>query len=383
MIGLLALLLALVPTYLIRFQIAGLPTTLLEVLIVAFLLSVLIRFNLKDLNRIKALGKINWAIGLFVIAGLISTLISPEKTRAFGQLKAFIVEPVLLFYGVIILIRKKEQLIIVLKALFWSTTIISLFGIFQHYSFVFLPIRFWGNGSEMTRIVSVFEYPNALSLYLAPLLGFFAALWFTNYPLTKNRWWSGLGLLLIGWALILTFSRGAWIAASIGILFILIKEFEFKKVILPILIACALLLFLPGVRDRLSLGVSDASSSAHLELLKIGANKALHSPILGNGLYGFRTTQVEANYEGEILNYPHNFVLNFWLELGILGLISFIWIIFLLFKQSYKNNHILTLGALAYIIILLIHGLVDVPYFKNDLAVLFWFIASLIYIKLP
>ena len=31
--------------------------------------------------------------------------------------------------------------------------------------------------------------------------------------------------------------------------------------------------------------------------------------------------------------------------------------------------------------VLLIHGLVDVPYFKNDLAVLFWIIIGLIIIN--
>ncbi|MBX4191269.1 MAG: O-antigen ligase family protein [Candidatus Doudnabacteria bacterium] len=385
MIGLLAIILALVPSYLIRFHIAGLPTTLLEVLIVAFLFIIVIvqiqnRFS--GIKKIKQLGSINYAIILFLTAGVIGTLMSPDKLSALGQFKAYLLEPVLLFYGVILTVKQKEQsLRAPILALFWSAVIISALGIFQHYSFIFLPIRFWGNGEELTRIVSVFEYPNALSLYLAPLLGFFTALWFADYDLTKRRWTGILALAIIGWALILTFSRGAWISAVIGILFILFKEFEFKRVILPILIAGVLLLLLPGVRDRLSLGLSDASSSAHYELLKVGFNKVTHSPIFGNGLAGFRTTQAESGYAGEILNYPHNFLLNFWLELGILGLISFIWIIILAFYKASQNNRELALAVSVYLIIVLIHGLVDVPYFKNDLSVLFWFMLSLLYIK--
>lgn len=34
-------------------------------------------------------------------------------------------------------------------------------------------------------------------------------------------------------------------------------------------------------------------------------------------------------------------------------------------------------AALASMAALLVHGLVDVPYFKNDLAVLFWILISL------
>ncbi|HEX9503907.1 MAG TPA: hypothetical protein VF974_06345, partial [Patescibacteria group bacterium] len=96
----------------------------------------------------------------------------------------------------------------------------------------------------------------------------------------------------------------------------------------------------------------------------------------------FRTTQMQANYSGEILNYPHNIFLNFWLELGILGLISFAWIIFLAYKQYKKSQgqNPLAVAAGVYILIMLIHGLVDAPYFKNDLALLFWFMIAIFYL---
>jgi O-antigen ligase len=375
----LAAVIALAPAYLVRFHIYNYPTTLLEVLIVVFLLGTVLRLEIKDFRKLKKLGRINWAIALFVLAGVISVFFSPEKARAIGQLKAYIIEPLLVFYLSLITIKNRNQTEIVIKSLFWVAVLISTFGIFQHYSFIFLPLRFWGTGAEMARIVSIFEYPNALSLYLAPLLGLFTTLWFYDYPLTKKRWVSAIGLFLIGTALILTFSRGAWIATTIGIMFIVIRRFEFKKVALPIIIAGILLLLLPGIRNRLSLGVSDASSSAHFDLLKIGLNKLIDNPIFGNGLYGFRGTQIEQGYNGEILNYPHNIVMNFWLELGILGLIGFIWIIFLSFRQ--KKETAIAIAAGVYLLIMLVHGLVDVPYFKNDLAILFWFAISLIYIK--
>ncbi len=378
---LLAIILALVPAYLVRFKILGLPTTLLEVLVVGFLFWVLITVSKKDFVRIKKLGKINWAIGLFVLASIISTAISPEPIRALGQLRAFILEPILLFYAIILSVKSEKDLLPAIRTLFWAAVVISLFGWFQHYSFIFLPIRFWGNGEEMQRIVSIFEYPNALSLYLGPLLGFFSALWLNNYPLTKNKWVALGGLAVMALALALTFSRGAWIATLIGLIAVLIYHFGIKKVFLPALAVLLLTLFIPHVRDRLSLGVSDASSSAHFELLKIGANKILDNPIFGNGLYGFRATQQEANYVGEILNYPHNFILNFWLELGVLGLVSFVWILHLVFTKIKNQPGVFGLACGIYILIALIHGLVDVPYFKNDLSILFWFILSLVYIK--
>ena len=82
----------------------------------------------------------------------------------------------------------------------------------------------------------------------------------------------------------------------------------------------------------------------------------------------------------EIYMYPHNIFLNFWSELGIVGALLFCWIIAKFLWQSGKlfllekdnNNRFIALGLLTSMIVLVVHGLVDVPYFKNDLSALFW-----------
>ena len=82
----------------------------------------------------------------------------------------------------------------------------------------------------------------------------------------------------------------------------------------------------------------------------------------------------------EIYMYPHNIFLNFWSELGILGALLFCWIIAKFLWQSgrfflaERNNqeYFIALGLMTSMITLVIHGLVDVPYFKNDLSALFW-----------
>ena len=120
MIYFLGLILALLPAYLVRFNIGGIPTTGLEILLLVFLFFALLRVKVKDFKNWAGLGKINYAIGLFVFAGIISTLVSPEKARALGQLKSFVVEPILLFYGAILTIKSKEDLRIVLKFLLFG-----------------------------------------------------------------------------------------------------------------------------------------------------------------------------------------------------------------------------------------------------------------------
>jgi O-antigen ligase len=91
----------------------------------------------------------------------------------------------------------------------------------------------------------------------------------------------------------------------------------------------------------------------------------------------------------EIYLYPHNIILNFWTELGLVGVLLFVWIfalviyyLSLIIYHSKKNKDnaglFLALGILGAFIVIIVHGLVDVPYFKNDLACIFWVLIALL-----
>lgn len=380
MIYFLSLILALLPAYLIRLKIFGLPTTLLELLILLFLLACLVQFKRWDWQKITKLRWLNLATGLFILAGIVSTIVSPETMKALGELKAFIFEPILVSYAALLVIQSEEDLKIALRWLFVSASLISLFGIIQYFTYINLPLRFWGTGAEIERISSVFDYPNALALYLAPLFGFFTVLLLEKFELIKEKKSYLFGLCLMLIALILTFSRGAWLAIFVTLLLLALRHFNLKKIILALVVVTAVLFFIPPIRNRISLGLTDPSSSAHWDLMKIGIEKVIQGPILGNGLAGFPDTLKQANFQGEILNYPHNIFLNFWLELGLLGLISFCGICILVFEQYKKHPKASTLACGMFIMVLILHGLVDAPYFKNDLSVLFWFMVAVAYL---
>lgn len=375
----LGIILALLPSYLIRFEFLGIPSTFLELLLLIFILIILTaRFH--ELPTLKKHKQLNWFILSFTLAGVISVLVSPEPVKALGLLKAFIIEPVLLFYAATLLVKKQTDLHVPILMLFWSTLVISILGLIQYVTLVGLPLRFWGSGEEVRRIVSVFEFPNALSLYLGPLIAFFSALYLGKWKLISNRLLSiGLPIMLL--ALFFTFSRGSWLAVFISIFFLLLIKFSWKKILPLTVIFLVILSLITPIRDRVTLIAIDPSSSAHLDLMSVGFNKVLENPILGNGLYGFRTTLSQAGFSDEILNFPHNIFLNFWVEMGLLGFISFFAVIWFVFDRHKKKPSVLSLAVVAFMSVVLIHGLVDAPYFKNDLAVLFWFMVSLVLVK--
>jgi O-antigen ligase len=127
-------------------------------------------------------------------------------------------------------------------------------------------------------------------------------------------------------------------------------------------------------------------------------------PILGAGLAGYQKTIVPYHHYNiwigktmqpvEIYLYPHNILFNFWSELGLFGLAVFVLILIKYFYLAIKNirskdqeikrsvisnnrllitdYRLLSLSLLCIMVVILIHGLVDVPYFKNDLSVMFW-----------
>jgi len=366
----LGLILASLPIYLIRFKIFGLPTTLLEVLIGLFLLLNVIRLDRKNFDRIKNLGKINYAICLFILAAILGTIISPDKTRALGQLKAFIIEPVLLFYAARLNINEKK-IKITLRWLFLGSSLVSLFGIIQYFTFVHLPLKFWGTGLEIERITSFFEHPNELALYLAPLFTFFLTLNIQNSKIFKQKWIEVAGLILMLIALTLTFSRGAWLAVALVCFLLLGKKFGIKKLVVTAIIIGLVLILIPITRSRIMLGLSDPSSQAHWQLFNLGWHKIIQNPILGTGLHSFEAFNVE---------YPHNIFLTFWIQMGILGLLSFCWILYLVFQSNKKQPTPLKLAASVFMLTILLQGLFDTPYFKNDLSVLFWFMVSVVYL---
>ncbi|MDO8444025.1 MAG: hypothetical protein Q7S80_00785, partial [bacterium] len=75
--------------------------------------------------------------------------------------------------------------------------------------------------------------------------------------------------------------------------------------------------------------------------------------------------------------HPHNVYLAMWLNLGILGLIIFVIMVVNFFRRLWpQRNYYLALCLMAAMSAILIHGLFDTTYFKNDLSAIFWLILA-------
>jgi O-antigen ligase len=141
----------------------------------------------------------------------------------------------------------------------------------------------------------------------------------------------------------------------------------------------------PAMASRLEheINLSDPHNTlvSRLNLWQVTLNMLRDHPIFGTGLYGFaRSIQP---YRGGIyeehLIYPHNLFLNFWTETGLLGLAAFLWLLVRASRvawRGWKSGPVawraMQLGIVLAMVAMVVHGMVDVPYFKNDLALELW-----------
>lgn len=378
------------PAYLIRFSVFGFPTTILEVSILLLFLVFLIK-NIKSIKKISITHyPLLITLFLFLTAATISIFVSPDLRVAAGVWKAYFIEP-FLFLIVFVSVIKKDDIKNIFKYLSVSVFLLSIFALYQKFTGAFIFNEFWA--AEATRrVTSIFPYPNALALFLAPiiilLIGFLVQQ-IKNKKLFIIHYLLFITIILGLIAIYFTKSKGALLAILAGIIFYAIFYKGYRKIFTGILICVLVFLCFsvlvngfPDLRGTSTVEGGD-SITTRIAMWQEAWQMLKTKPLLGAGLAGYQTAVApfhEKDYI-EIFLYPHNIIFNFWSEVGLLGLLAFIGIIVYFYKrgfvaQAFRPDGLQTI-IMAGMTALLVHGLVDVPYFKNDLSVLFWIIIGM------
>jgi len=385
---------ALLPTYLIRFHIGPFPTTALEVVLLIAIAALIIRnspfplfskegvgnttppFGKGRVGKVPVLGENKLlAIGsvLIFIATVIGIIVAPDKRAALGIAKAYFWEPMALAWLIIAAKPDKEKIWrAALGGFTLSAFVVVIYGLLQYAHPSLIPAT-W---TAERRITSVFDYPNAVALYLAPLVTLFFAIPF------------GIILSLLALVIIvLAQSAGGLVAAGAALFFLGASRKKTRILSVVVAITVALIVLLApqaaGLRDQILM--RDWSGRVHLIGWKESVAMLRDHPLWGAGLNGFKTVVAPYHHaQGvEIFQYPHNLFLAAWSEIGLLGLAGFAMVLIWFFKKTFRRYSLLptpySLKFLAAAMLtIIVHGLVDVPYFKNDLAMMFWLFIILV-----
>ncbi len=419
------LIIALLPAYLLRFNVLGIPLTFLEAMV---LISFAVWFfrniapNLKTWIKNRK-TRTPYPYGAEIIAiiviSFIAVAVAGFNTSALGIWKGYFFEPILLFILIMNILPDAKGRKKILLALLLGAAATSIWGLFQQATGLFIFNPFWADAGTR-RVVSFFGYPNAVGLFLSPLVLIF----------------SGWLLSIKGWSPKNTISK-LLIGVTILISLLTIYFAKSEGAIVGILAAAFLFMFFANRKTRIvSIGLAAIAIIAIFAIPTLktyaGDKILLHDLsgeirrrqwtetmmslkdwkiITGNGLSGYQAAVAPYHQEGiffnrdkienfdaqlrasadlrakywqpvEIYMYPHNIFLNFWSELGILGALAFIWLIgkylFIALKLFFQTRNYLILGLFGAMTVIVVHGLVDVPYFKNDLSAMFFVLLALL-----
>lgn len=354
---------------------------------------------------------LNLPLAIFYIVALLSLL---RTTNLYEGLKGLAELSIYIFFFLLVVnhLKKEETVALIFDLIIFSASLASIYDIWVNKGIDFTTAR--------DLHLSSFGHPNFAAQYLVIAIPLTISRFLIS-PTLLRKYLYLTCLLVMTLFLLLTKTRGAWLAlaVSLPLMFILLiwqqrkigrKKIIFSKgtvaaVILAILVLSLILLLPPQgllfgkshpllVRAISTFDLSDYSVKVRLNLWQDVLKMAAHRPILGWGIGNFKVAhhlfrtlaERQATGEGIIFGEAHNDFLHLWVELGIFGLLAFIWLLLTALKMGkrlmaeLKDNYrgLTTLGVLTAIIGTIVHA-----FFSSNLqipatALTFWLMMGIL-----
>ena len=359
----------------------------------------------------------NFPIISFMAICIFSLFWSDSPFISLKELPLFLAGP-LLYFITTNNIYHKRQIEHLLNAILIIGTLLGIYGIFQYQG---IDFAFWKGNIARSKVFGLFGNVNYFAEYMIVPLSLAISLFFA----ARNRTHKILllmGILAMGGSLILTFTRGSYLALGISSIFMFSlylasrgKSFikEHKKIFILILTLIILVTFLfavpnplnkPGtviskIKRRISVAQFTQGSSLkrRIAIWKFTALMIKDHPLLGSGLgtFKYNSLKYQAKFfdQGEnrslypygIADKVHNEYLQLWAELGVIGLLIFIWLTISYFnygikilnkiKDRYKQG--ILIGLMGAVVAVLIDAIFGFPLHLPATLVLFWLVIGL------
>lgn len=382
------------PLFLLRASVGAFPTTALELLLAGVLLGVWGGSMLRRKTREMAAGisaQFGWLLvplGLFLLAATVAATISPQPRAAWGVWKAMVAEPLAYVLTLSLFTRRAAER---------GRVILALLG--GGLLTLAASLVFGGMGVDFQRFRGIYDVPNSLALVLAPLVTL-ALVLALLLPRGFPRLLSALAAGAMSLGLLATQSSAGVAAAALSLGSVGLRLSRVRSALL----FCALLFGAAGVlwqqtSGKLPHALSPVSSSwiARREIWRVSALLLRDHPLAGVGLATFEPAYQQKLRDllaaGDaflsspplewVVRDPHNIALSFWLQTGLLGVSAML--VLCVAGLAYWRRSLrawargeatadaaITIGGGSALAAVLLFGMLDVPYWKNDLALLFW-----------
>ena len=348
-------------------------------------------------------SSVHWLVLVYWLAATVATVLSPVKTEALvGWIELTLY--LLLFALAASVLRSTRMCNWLIASFLLAALIVSGYGIRQQYLGV-EPLATWNDPNSPlandTRVYSYLGNPNLLGGYLLPAIAFsIVAVVVWQTWLQKS-----LGIIMVAVntaCLFFTDSRGAWLAAMamIAAMFLLLywwwRDFlpRFWRVwLLPLVFGAAAgflavaILGVESIRLRfLSIfaGHEDSSNSFRQFVWRTVQKIISDYPLTGIGPGNEAFNAVYPRYMDP--RYPalsaYSIYLEHIVEMGYLGFMCFLalilttikhgWVQINLLKKSRSIKGLWLIGAIAGMVGLLVHGVVDTVWYRPSVQTLWW-----------
>jgi O-antigen ligase len=346
---------------------------------------------------LSQLTTLDYGVVALVVLGVVSLTWAEQTGRAVTELRTMIAEPALFYLIVRTTARDRQILLRLVDALLIAGVVVAGIGLYQFVRGEAVITAEEG----ARRLASVYGSPNNVGLFLGRCIPFLLAFVLIRVD-SLRRVLAGIGLIVMLAAVLLSQSAGALligvpVAAAAVLLLALGRRGLIAVAGLVVVGGAGLAVALRSARFARILDFSEGTNFFRLRVWQSAVEMILDHPITGIGLdqflYFYRGRYMLPDaWQEPNLSHPHNFLLDFWLRLGILGLLVFVWVQAAFWRQAvrlYKAVRIenglaggsltfaLVVGMIGSMVNLLAHGLVDNSVFVNDLAYVFMFLLAL------
>lgn len=371
-----------------------LPTMALVGLSLLCLLSLLLRVATNADFKLRHNGLTPYVV-FFVIAVLFGTLTS-FTFKDSAQI-ALVYLSFIAFYFVLVNTVTDRKMWRALAVTFIAAAVlVGLYGVAQNFLGV-SSTQSWVDQEMFTdiklRVYSTFDNPNVLGEFLVITIPVALALFWANRRYGQKLAYV-LACLVLAACMIFTWSRGAWLGVMIAVvLFVLIMDKRF------FLLGVVGLLFIPVLLGSdnpiatrlLSIGnTSDTSTAYRLSIWMASLNMIQDFWVGGIGLGSNAFYMIYPKYAFAGANFAlhsHNLFLQLWVEMGIVGIVSFLALVVATVKQGCQSivtrgrkNMMnacmiaLVTGLLGY----LFQGMTDNVWYNYKMVLVFWTVLGLI-----
>jgi len=360
---------------------------------------------------------INIPIFSFLLCSLAASFYSAHIKNSLETVLHNYLTYFIIFFCMINTIRSQEQINRIVKAMLITCGLVCAYGVYGYYT---------GIAIRDERLVATFEYHSRIAKYISLLLPIAVCLFFW-YKDKLSRLSLSLFVILCSFSLVLTMNRTSWVAIFIAMIFIGFATQ--KKLLMAVFIGvCGLLIFILPTKfithattitqvnkfftskkilgERLLCWKASIAIIKEHPVLGIGPGKKNFRDVYQQYRKKIKATEKQSKNEKDpeqrqeiktqkknstrkvaSLSHAHNIFLHVWVETGIVGLLSFLWLFATIFYAAIKSwrfssggyEKMLLLGITASLIAIFSHGLTD-SFWKKPDALFLWYIISILFV---